>query len=253
MNRQKLSVCSAARRGRWRDGGGTVRRASTIALAGFACAVLPSCASERASFELRSSLNEARFDVAASGPPAGRVVYTFADENTVDVYFTDVPPTVWREWLAAAVDNDASSSRDANATDQAPGGAIVHWHIFLWPRPGKTPIDYDASNATVTAAVVATSEAGRPRAVVVYGGGGFVLPLGFTDEPGGEWFRGRTREATVRVRAVAPGAADPIVEGEAFGSVRARLDPRTASELARVMVLLSERAASSRDAASQAD
>jgi len=196
----------------------------TALLAALAAAASLACTAERAELSILAR-DGGRVLATSAGDAAprdaGRVVYTYADENTVDVYFTDVPPRALRAWLMGEP-----------APRWTDGGVVAHLHMFLWPVAGRTPIDFDASNATITLAVVAPHPSGRAESVAIYSGGGFMLPTGLADAPGGAWFRARTRGATIELRALSPNAEAPIREGAATGSVRARLEPETAREIA---------------------
>ncbi len=80
-----------------------------------------------------------------------------ADENTADVYLTDL----------------SDETLDLIARGQAGrevSGTLVHVHIFLNPKPGKTPIESTAASATIRTVVLARGQIG------VYDGAGFMLP-----------------------------------------------------------------------------
>lgn len=200
--------------------------------AGLAATLTAGCASERATLTLLSGATttdgSARAFTAGAAPDdRGRTVYTFHDENTVDVYFSDVPMAALDAWR-----------RGEDAPTWTSGGVLGHLHLFLWPRAGRTPIDFEASNATITLMTIAPSETGEPSAVVTYSGGGFVLPSSFDAEPGGRWFTARTRGATVQLRAMSPAASAPFTDAEARGRVRARLDQDAARRIAAAMLAL---------------
>ena len=86
-------------------------------------------------------------------------VYSYADENTVDIYLSDLTP----EQLGLPIDPDPANR---------PVGQIVHIHMFIRPSPGKTPIEPQASNCSIRHLILA------PGATGLYGGGGFLLPSG---------------------------------------------------------------------------
>lgn len=84
--------------------------------------------------------------------------YTYQDKNTADIYLTDLS----QQQLTNFFENDADWSTFT--------GSMVHIHLFLDPKPGKTPIEPTAANATVRYIVLANGEIG------VYDGAGFILP-----------------------------------------------------------------------------
>lgn len=84
--------------------------------------------------------------------------YTYQDKNTADIYLTDLS----QEQLTNFFENDADWSSFT--------GSLVHIHLFLTPKPGRTPIEPTAANATVRYIVLAEGEIG------VYDGAGFILP-----------------------------------------------------------------------------
>ena len=84
--------------------------------------------------------------------------YTYQDKNTADIYLTDLS----QDQLTNFFENDADWSTFT--------GSMVHVHLFLSPKPGKTPIEPTAANATVRYIVLTKGEIG------VYDGAGFILP-----------------------------------------------------------------------------
>lgn len=80
-----------------------------------------------------------------------------ADENTADVYLTDLSD----ETLDLLARGEAG--REVS-------GTLVHVHIFLNPKPGKTPIESTAASATIRTVILARGQIG------VYDGAGFMLP-----------------------------------------------------------------------------
>ena len=133
--------------------------AAMVGLIG-ATTLVAGCTHERAEFSLVSSSSDVRFEARAAGavdgPRSGAVVYADADENTVDIYFTDLPESVWSAWTMGRASPLWTG-----------GGTIGHVHLFLWPRAGRTPIDFAASNATLTLAVIAPDESGRAERVTM--------------------------------------------------------------------------------------
>ncbi len=147
-------------------------------------------------------------------------VYRYQDRNTADLYFSDLS----MEQIEAIA---AGGDRSEIAPE---GGQLLHIHLFLTPRAGRTPIEFSASNVTLTHIVLAGD------AVGVYGGGGFLLPSRtFTVEPGGDRFGGEVRGATVRFLNGTEGFTDRISSGVLDGSLSARLDPQGATRLGSLM------------------
>ena len=110
--------------------------------------------------------------------------YRSQDRNTADVFLTDLAP----ESLSAPLLNPADAA--------GLNGQIVHIHMFVQPKPGRTPIESTAVTATIRYVVLARGEVG------VYAGGGFLMPKG---KPGGGSFAGRMEKATLRLENATPG------------------------------------------------
>jgi len=168
---------------------------------------------------------------------ARSAVYAAADANTIDLYLTDL----------STAQIDALLGRAEPGTDpDTRGGQIVHIHLFLWPEAGRSPIDFDASNATLTHAVLTdlgpapanAPGALEPRTVAIYSGGGFVLPGGLFSEAGDDWLTGTIRNGTVRYRAGTDTSADPLGISSYHATFRARLDPRAAAEIEALLSAL---------------
>lgn len=173
------------------------------------------------SIQIVSTTQQTRLDASFRN-----AVYTYADENTADLYFTDL--------TTEQIDAIASGQSLASA---APDGAqLLHIHLFLTPRAGRTPIDFTASNVTLTHYVLAGDEIG------VYGGGGFLLPSRvFTREPGNERFGGQMRDATLRFLSGTPGFQDQLGSTSVDGTVNASLDPERAQRMTAVIDFLSRK------------
>ncbi len=135
-------------------------------------------------------------------------VFSSSDPNTAHVLISDMRPEDLRELAAAPA---------------IPEGSILHIHMFLTPRAGQTPIDFQASNCAATLYVFTGD------AVGVYGGGGFLLP---SDDPGGKRFGGRVAQVTLRPLERGPAFADQLGHSELSGRVSASRDEElTASVL----------------------
>lgn len=153
---------------------------------------------------------------AAVSPLMPVRVYRSDDPNVADIYLTDLP-----ELADPAVPSDALT----RAT-----GHIVHIHMFIVPKAGKTPIAYTAANTTITHIILADGAMG------VYRGAGFLLPKG---RPGGSSFGGKMSRATLRPTAATSGFADLLEWNEARGTISAVRDDEAARTLdARVATLL---------------
>jgi hypothetical protein len=152
---------------------------------------------------VRSADGTARLDTTL---PTG--VYAPIDEQSADIYLTDLP-------LARLADpNDRL--RDVT-------GMVVHIHMFLVPRAGKTPVDATASNAAVRVFVLAEG------AVGVFGGGGFLMPSG---TPGDETLSGSIGEASLRLLRRTPDFADRLGPSILAGGIGAKLDEEASRVLA---------------------
>ena len=125
----------------------------TLILALLALPALTGCGSH-ASFTITSPLTGATLS-----PRLTTRAYSYADENTVDIYLSDLTP----DELGVPMAPDPA---------KRPVGQIVHIHMFIRPSPGKTPIEPQASNCSIRHLILA------PGATGLYGGGGFLLPSG---------------------------------------------------------------------------
>lgn len=141
-------------------------------------------------------------------------VYAFDDQNTVNMYLTDM---------------DASALRRLDDPVNPPSGNIVHVHLFLRPRAGSTPIDNTAVTATVNHAVVAQGEAG------IYAGGGFFRP---SSEAGARTFVGSIEGGTLRLERSTGRFRDLLGASTLSATTRATLDPAQAEGLRLVMARL---------------
>jgi hypothetical protein len=147
-------------------------------------------------------------------------VFRAIDEQTADIYLTDLPPERVRD------------GRDM-LTDL--GGHIVHIHLFLIPRAGDTPIDQTACNVTVRHLLIA----GDARSGL-YGGGAFMEP---SDSLSGDNLAGRLVAASHRLVRGSTGFRDQLGVagggGQLEGSFRAVKDDQAVRELAAKFEALS--------------
>ncbi|MAY74418.1 MAG: hypothetical protein CMJ31_06775 [Phycisphaerae bacterium] len=160
-----------------------------------------------------TQLDSAQFPVRLK-PNFTTRVYTPISENEADVYLTDLPES--------AFDDPNELSRSS--------GQLVHVHMFLRPRAGRTPVDTTACTATVRYIVLAEGRVG------VYTGGGFLFPRG---APGGKHFAATMADGALRLYAKGPGFVDRVGSGEFDISFRARNDERVSELLQRTADRLS--------------
>lgn len=132
-------------------------------------------------------------------PALRTVVYAPEGDSGAQIYLTDLP----REYLARGTDLSGVS------------GHLVHINMFILPKPGRTPIDAQASNAAIRWILIADGEVG------IYSGGGFVLPAG---KPGGNTFRARVRRATLKLESSSDFFNDALGPTRMFASFRAPKD-----------------------------
>lgn len=140
-------------------------------------------------------------------PDLPLVVYAARDANTADIYLTDLTP--------AELDPGVPLSELT--------GNIVHVHLFLVARAGRTPIEDDACTVTIRHAVLARGAMG------VYGGGGFLLPDG---RPGAGVLRGSIDGTTLRLTECTPGFADRLGVAAFRASIAAPRDDGLARNVA---------------------
>ncbi len=157
---------------------------------------------------------DARTSNAELRPSYTTAFYRTIDENTLDVVMTDLPVDML---LDAA---------EGKLAEPLPAGNITRVHVFLNPRAGYTPIDYTASNASITHVVVSGEIYG------VYTGAGFVLP---STSPGDSSFSGQTSGANLRLAASTPGFEDQLGPTEVTGRVAAPRDDAKAEKISALV------------------
>lgn len=166
-----------------------------------------------------STLRIASSEHGAVLEPAWRQgVFRMRDRNTVDLYLSDLPS-----------DTVATRLAQAAAGEPGPPGTVLVINMFLDPEAGRTPIDFTASNTSVTAVVLTGESWG------VYGGGGFLLPSSFSSDRS---FEGVMRGASLRMIRAEPGFEDRLGVSELSGEVIARRDDRAANAIAARLMLL---------------
>lgn len=139
------------------------------------------------------------------------------DRNTADVYLTDLS----HETLERLGNGDLSPEIS---------GTLVHIHIFLNPKPGRTPIEDTAASSTARLVVVARGQIG------VYDGAGFLLP-GRSLRKGSA--SGTLRNAPSRLTRATPGFTDLLGPARLEVSFSAKSEPDKADPIARAVRVLS--------------
>ena len=137
-------------------------------------------------------------------------VYTYHDDNTADIYLTDL------------TDAQLTAFFQTNADWSQISGTIVHVHLFLDPRPGKTPIEPTAANASIRYGIISNGQIG------IYDGAGFMLP---GQKPGNKSISGTFQAAPLRLSRATPGFADPLTPARLDLSFDAKLDVAASPEL----------------------
>lgn len=153
-------------------------------------------------------------------------VYLDVDEQSADLYLTD---------LTADAIRRLAEGDSTVLTEDPPLGSIVHIHLFLLPRAGRTPIDFNANNFTLTQLVFAGVDPDGQAAIGQYGGGGFLLPNAFRGELGDDRFQGAIRSATLTFIDGTPGFVDRLDGASVSGSIRTDLDSSATQSVAAAM------------------
>ncbi|MEM1183785.1 MAG: hypothetical protein AAGI53_02175 [Planctomycetota bacterium] len=188
----------------------TSRQASLAAavLFGLGLSTLGACSGPSTRAESRLISAEFPVDLA---PELPHRVYIPRTQSSADIYLTDLDPQA----LARAL---------ADPTDPITG-TIIHLHLFVRPKPGRTPIDDTALSATVRYIVLAKGQAG------IYDGGGFLLP---EQRPGGDRFEATMLDASVRLSSKTEGFIDRIGRGALELEFKAERNEPSAELIARV-------------------
>ncbi|MEZ6241649.1 MAG: hypothetical protein R3B57_01250 [Phycisphaerales bacterium] len=144
--------------------------------------------------------------------------YSATDDDTADIYLTDLSA----DDLTALFENPATSGVS---------GQIVHLHMFVRPKPGRTPIESTAISATVRYAVIAEGRVG------LYAGAGFLFPNG---KPGDNVLGGSISKADLRLERATPGFIDRLGPSVMSVSFNAVLDEPLSDELHRRLEVLAQ-------------
>jgi hypothetical protein len=149
---------------------------------------------------------------ATLAPRFATAVYSFQDENTIDIVLSDLP----LDFLLGATSDDL----------QRASGSLVHIHHFYSPMAGRTTLGASGSNSTVRHVVFAGGEVG------VYGGGGLVRA---GSNSGGSALSVRVTGGTSRLIESTPGFSDQLGVSTFDGRVRAERNDTAADRLTRVV------------------
>jgi hypothetical protein len=144
-------------------------------------------------------------------------VYSTSQESVADVYASDLPARVWME--------------GGDISDLT--GSLIHIHLFVRPKAGRTPIASTACSASVRWLVVSGGEVG------VYGGGGFATLSG---SPGEERLSISLRGASLRLLHSTPGFRDALGPSTLKTSLGVSLDADQAGAMRRAVTALSAQA-----------
>lgn len=158
--------------------------------------------------EIASETESARMELRL--PARAALVH---DRNTADVYLTDLSPTT--------LDRIGEGSLTPEIS-----GVLVHLHIFLNPKPGRTPIEPTAASATARIVVISRGQVG------VYDAAGFLMP-GRSLRRG--FAAGTLRNAPTRLTRRTEGFNDLLGVARTELGFGARADDETAERIARVI------------------
>jgi len=159
-------------------------------------------------------------------PHLRTIGYRAIDESTADIYLSDIP-----------LDRLAATDSLDDLT-----GSIIELHMFVNPKPGKTPIETTASSVTIRQVILAGGQIG------LYGGGGFLFPNG---SPGDTSFGGRIKHGSVRLLAATAGFRDRLGAAEFDAGVMARKDAAATAIMSHVFKSAVHVATQTRSASSQ--
>lgn len=135
------------------------------------------------------------------------------DRNTADVYLTDLSPATLDRIAEGRLGPDVS-------------GTLVHIHIFLTPRAGRTPIADTAASATARIVVVARGRVG------VYDAAGFLMP---GDSLRKGYAAGTLRNAPTRLTRATEGFDDLLGPSRTELRFGARPDDAASQRIARAV------------------
>ncbi len=162
--------------------------------------------------ELRASSADG---TAVLVPVVQTSIFRATDENTADIFLTDLP--------LSRLANPNDDLRDA-------AGNLIHIRLFLVPSPGKTPIDPTACNVAVYHFVFANG------AIGIYGGGGY---MSVSNKPQNPSISATLQDVNLRLIRATPDFADRLGAANLTGYVSASRDEPASNALqARAVRLL---------------
>jgi hypothetical protein len=132
------------------------------------------------------------------------MVANVVDDNTVDVYLSDIP--------LERFESPTDTMSDVE-------GQIVQLHIFMRPKAGRTPIADTACNATIRHLIL------TPRAAGEYGGGIFIMP---TSDVGDASYTATVFDGQLKLLRSAGAFEDRLGVAALRGSLRVPHDPKMA-------------------------
>ena len=147
--------------------------------------------------------------------------YQFSDKNTADIYLTDLS------------DDELSAFFTDSGDWSHISGTLAQIHLFLKPKPGRTPIEPTAATASIRWIIISQGEIG------VYDGAGFMIPGGNITK---DSISGSIRKAPLRLTRKTPGFADPLITPEIDIKFATKLDQQSATELASRLQAMSAKA-----------
>lgn len=175
-----------------------------------ACCALPACTIGGFGSAGKGEVLSAESPVKLN--PDFRVqAYRSDDRNSADVYLTDLS------------DEDLTKLFAEGGSWGEVEGQIVHLHMFVRPKPGRTPIEGTAASCTVRYIVLARGEIG------VYDGAGFLQP-GWA--PGSDKFAGGVKQASLRLTRATDRFRDLLGPSQLTLRFSAKQDDETAGSLA---------------------
>jgi len=101
-------------------------------------------------------------------------------------------------------------------------GQILHIELLWLPKPGETPMDSSAADASIRYVVIANGEVG------VYGGAGFLMPGGSLD---GKTVSLALRDSSLQLVQSTPGFVDLLSPGQLIGNFTATKDEAKTRQL----------------------
>jgi hypothetical protein len=119
------------------------------------------------------------------------------------------------EWSFLLSDVEPAALMDGSATN----GRVIHIELLWIPRPGMTPIEITATNASVRYVIISEGQVG------VYGGAGFAKLRG---KPGDSRVTLSLRDASLRLLHSTDGFADLLTPAQLSGTVTASRNTRKA-------------------------